>query len=97
MPMTPEEEAAMEAELMAMSDSDDEGPMNGAGILYSTLLQEEKRQHSVTQIVTFESVQEEVDEIIPALKKQPNATEDYIDELDEKAMMLNGRMMTLQG
>jgi hypothetical protein len=90
---------AMEAELDGLSDDDDDGPVNSTGVSYAKLWQEEKKLHSAQQIVTFESIQAELEDIIPKLRKDANFSkaEDFADELDDKVFMLNSRISLLQG
>jgi hypothetical protein len=91
--------AAMEAELDGLSDDDDDGPVNSAGVSYAKIWQEEKKLHSAQQIVTFESVRAELDDVIPRLKKDVNFSkaEDFADELDDKVFMLKSRISLLEG
>jgi hypothetical protein len=90
---------AMEAELDGLSDDDDDGPTNKAGVSYAKLWQEEKKLHSAQQIVTFESVQAELDDVIPKLRADVNFSkaEDFADELDDKVFMLKSRIALLEG
>jgi hypothetical protein len=90
---------AMEAELEGLSDDDDDGPTNKAGVSYAKLWQEEKKLHSAQQIVTFESVQAELDDVIPKLRADVNFSkaEDFADELDDKVFMLKSRIALLEG
>merc|ERR1712228_77815 len=90
--MDDDEFARLEAELGGLSsdeDLSDDGPVNGDGISWYQLLQEEREYHNSELIKTMNIIDKEIDEIIPRLKKEKNCTDDFKEEINFKVSSLN--------
>lgn len=64
---------------------DTDGPRNGQGVLWEQLVYEEKKYHGVELITNMDCVMDELENVIPNMKKGGN--DDMNDELDDKEMM----------
>lgn len=68
---------------------DTDGPRNGQGVLWEQLVYEEKKYHGVELITNMDCVMDELENVIPNMKKGGN--DDMNDELDDKEMMQTQR------
>ena len=88
----------LEAQIEAMgggSDDDDDDPKNADGVSYMQLLNEETKFHDSSVITAMDTLNAEIEEVIPGLLKDPNCTEDFKDELESKITMLEAHKMKI--